>query len=290
LKIVTVTPSEHSPARGPANAEKLVEAPQLSEPRAQPAAPAPDLKPAMDSFMKEIREQIQQMREQIAKIELPQISPSPSPADESALRAIQEDIHGLKSALANLPKPPALEVREDLKPLMESLKRQTEDEIRSLKSRLEALPAPAAEDQNVNQNALAKCVTELGKLKSAVAELQAAKPTAAPAPAVPKSDPAVTQALSSMTLRLDTLTGELHQFRKKVEALPARKEVAKNDEPPAGGTPPPAADDQRGDFLVRMSEPEASPKPSERKVAFVTKLWDYLNEVAIEIPFRKKQD
>jgi len=168
---------------------------------------------------------------------------------------------------------------------------------------------PVAEkSDNTDQNtrAISKLIEEFEAFKAALAEWRAKKsmetvpvPVAVPAPAPAVPDPIVMKTLQDMTQHVARLTDDVSNLRKAVDALNAPKPTitplpvpAPAPNPihpaPAPEQAPAQASGSRDSILslIGSSAPVAAP---ERKVAFLSKVWDYLNQVAFEIPLRKDE-
>ena len=116
----------------------------------------------------------------------------------------------------------------------------------------------------------------------------------APAPApvplpLPAQDEAVVmKAINDLAQRVDRLNHEFNDMRQTLQAVQAAQTLSRETpkEKPIDPPLPSEPTDQR----TPLVEPISGSVPvdlEERKVAFLTKLWDYLNEVAFEVPPRK---
>lgn len=124
---------------------------------------------------------------------------------------------------------------------------------------VKAVPVLAVEDVASCMKAISKLAGDIEGLKKAVSQLQNVKPAAAPQQEIT----AILQTVYAVTGQVDQLTRDMAVMRQGVES----KLEKPADPPQTAGSPPPL--------------------PVERKVAFLTKLWDYLNDVAPEIPLQK---
>jgi hypothetical protein len=180
---------------------------------------------------------------------------------------------------------PQGDLKDQMKTLLEEFAEHAVNDMHALETKLEQSQARSA-DQLLKQNqTIARIIDEITDLKKAMAErLETTAPMAIQPPPPsepPKPDPMIPEALRSITQEISKLTGEMAALRKALEEM---KPVA-----PVHTVPEPVKiPDLHPILLDDFTGSKPSEEPEARKVAFFTKVWDYLNTVAFEIPLGRQ--
>lgn len=208
-------------------------------------------------------------------------NPDPIPPEPRSLR--------VEPAGQAEPAKPGVDWNEQMKGFLQEFAVHAMEDVHVLEQKLEQVQARQADQLIQNSRAIARLAEEMNDLRKVLADLKIPAPS--PAVLTPPPDPMIPDALSSITREISKLGAELAALRKTVgeikfsepnrEPAPAPKTV-KIEIPEAAAPSPTFLFDALADTPLPAEEPAA------KKVAILTKLWDYLNQVAFEIPIGKR--